>query len=58
MNELIQKLVNKASKFGAQGYEVVGWIPPASASADPEGILVIQDRKDSINASSTPWYDK
>jgi len=54
---LINQLVNKASKFGAQGYEVVQWIPPSTATQDETGTLVI--RKPPINsASETPWYNR
>jgi hypothetical protein len=54
-NDLINYLVHKASKLGAQGIEVTGWIPPQSASADPIGTLILLSPAPTTGAMK-PWY--
>jgi hypothetical protein len=54
--ELISSLVDKASKLGAQGYHVISWLPPQSASSDPEGTLICR-REATPSAAQKPWYE-
>ena len=37
--ELLQRLLIKANKLGAKGYQVLGWQPPTSATDDPDGTI-------------------
>ncbi len=54
--EIIEHLLNKASKLGAKGYEVIGFKPPEKATDDPYGYLEIANRNYEI--SETPWFEK
>lgn len=56
-NELINKLVHKASQLGAKGIEVIGWIPPQSGSSNPEGVLVTRTPAPR-SGGDVPWYDE
>lgn len=52
-------LLNAASKLGARGYEVVGWIPPTSGSSDPMGTLVVKNHNgEALSARDLPWYER
>ena len=55
--QLIDYLVNLASKRGAQGYEVIGWVPPKTPADDPKGMLMFK-WPEYQGASETPWYKK
>lgn len=57
--ELINHLVNKASKHGARGYEVIGWIPPSTATEKQEGMLVLKNRNHGASSATEQiWYEK
>lgn len=56
-NELINKLVRRASKLGAKGIEVIGWMPPQSVSDNPDGVLVTR-QPETKTGSEMPWYDE
>jgi hypothetical protein len=58
MNDfLIQRLVIRACKYGAQGIRVLGWTAPQSASDDPEGKLVITNPPSVTSATQKAWYE-
>lgn len=53
---LINSLVERASKLGAQGLHVLAWIPPASAAENLEGSFLTKlETIDS--ASARLWYE-
>lgn len=54
----LNELLNKASKLGAQGYEVVGYKPPANATDNPTGELIVAYRNFPTSATERPWYLK
>ncbi len=53
--DLLLRLLRKANKLGAQGYQVIGWEPPESGSSDPDGTLyyIIPPGR---SGSELPWY--
>ena len=55
--ELLDSLLCEASKLGAKGYKVIGWIPPQSASESAHGRL-ISVKQNTGTASEVPWYDR
>ena len=53
---LINSLVERVSKLGAQGLHVLAWIPPASAAENLEGSFLTKlETIDS--ASARLWYE-
>lgn len=57
--EVINYLVNEASKWGAKGQQVIGWIPPRSACDDEKGHLVLKDMsQERLSGSDETWYRK
>lgn len=56
-NDLINKLVHRASKLGAKGIEVIGWVPPQSCSSNPDGVLVTR-QPEMKTSGEIPWYDE
>lgn len=55
--ELLNQLLNKASKLGAQGYEVLSWQPPSSAADDYKGNLVYH-KPEQKSSTELEWYKK
>lgn len=55
-SDLINRLVDRASQYGARGYHVVGWIPPATATANPEGMLIAQVEPPPAGSGKF-WYE-
>ena len=55
--ELVQRLIVRSCKLGAKGVRVVGWMPPVSASDNPEGTLITMPTTTPETASQLPWYD-
>ena len=54
----INVLVNKASKLGASGLEVLGWIPPQTATEDPAGKFIVAIGEQENSATEFNWYEK
>lgn len=53
--DLLQKLLIRANKLGAQGYQVIGWTPPESGTSNPEGTLYYITSR-GRTGSEKPWY--
>jgi len=53
---LVGRLVEKASRLGAQGYHVLCWIPPSTASENPEGQLLLKIESMG-SASEKQWFE-
>lgn len=56
----LDRMLNRASKLGAQGIEVIEWLPPRSPTDNPEGVWVTKNHNlDSCTCASEPlWYKK
>lgn len=54
----IQSLVIQACKLGAMGFRVMGWIPPSSATEDPNGRLMYVKAEPPKSPSESWWYEK
>jgi len=55
-DELLKKLLYRASVYGLKGYIVGGYIPPSTATEDPEGQLIIEKYiHDSASEDDLRW---
>jgi hypothetical protein len=54
-SNLLNKLLNDASKWGAKGVEVVGWVPPQGPTQDSKGMLILK-YPENTPGSVLPWH--